>query len=261
MCVNGHAVLARRGDGRRELERRNGVAERCWRHARIEQLRRVQRLHFDVHLLDEQHRERTQVRQVAAHDDGSDRHAVDRTDEIDDVLELRRNLRNEEVPIEQLGTRAGERRAERPREDARADDLGARDDRDRGAVTVQRERGDRRPPGAPTWRARTTLASACAGVSTEAISNPASTRAQASLHCPRTRPARGWTSRGATRASPSFSTRACGSSGHAAGIDRSGRRHESCATRPVRRGRARSNSARARCRSLRDTSSRLVVAP
>ena len=72
------------------------------------------------------------------------RNPVGRTNQIDDVLELRRDLRNEQVPIEQLGTRAlslGERRPERPLEHTRLDDLGPGDDGNRAAVTVQRERG------------------------------------------------------------------------------------------------------------------------
>ena len=97
-----YAVLARRGNRRRQLKRRDRIRERARRDSRIEQLRRVERFHFDVHLLDEEHRDRTQVGQVTAGDDGGHRHAMHRPDEIDIVLELRRNLRNEEVALEQF---------------------------------------------------------------------------------------------------------------------------------------------------------------
>ena len=104
--VNRDAVLSRgRGSGS-QLKRRHRIGERSRRDTRIDQLGRVEGLYLHVHLLDEEHGERPQVRQVAARDDRGDRHAVHRPDEINQVLEFGRDLRHEQISIEQLGARA-----------------------------------------------------------------------------------------------------------------------------------------------------------
>ena len=142
--LGGWVVAWQRRHGGCQPQRR-GVIDGSLRHrggTDIESLQRVERLDLHVELFDERHGQRSQVREIAAGHNAVDGDPVLLAHDRHAVLDLRREVRDQGVALEQLIVEAGDGMVS-PLDAAGVQDLSAPRDDDGRAVPGEGEPGSR----------------------------------------------------------------------------------------------------------------------